>query len=427
MKKIIFLLSITCQLVIAQDNISISNVKEFYGTYVIGDNLYCTYKKDKSKEVSCAKIDLKTFSLEDENFQAKELGEIIELGENKYFRIKTEENLKVFSYINTDNMEEEASLELSIPKNYMTQSITSAYDKENNKMIIIWDLEERFYGFSPKTIIRIITYDFETKEFLNNELDNPTSYISEILTNEVIDNKVIVRLWAEGKYYFAIFDFATNEVKGLKFNGDYKYFNYNAFALNGKTYFVLRSGSSTSKSIYMTHDYVFNVDLESGNTELLGTVGNTKISMSRSGLLNYYEPRYHSNILSYGTNQYVNISYYDEKVRILDFNGDNTTYVEEESIKVPFYREPDFYYNQGNSISCVIDGSKNVKSEIATHTYSLTNNDFLEKSVQKESSTMDGKLFYYRSFESFKSFKGEDIMIKTNIDKKTKTFTITRK
>jgi len=427
MKKIIILLCITCQLVIAQDNISISNVKSFNGNYVIGSNLYCTYTKDKSKEVSCAKINLKTFSLEDENFQAKNLGEIVELGENKYFRIKTEEKLIVFSYINQDNLEEEANIELSIPKNYMTKSITSAYDKENNKLIIMWDLDERFYGFSPKTIIRIITYDFETKEFLNTELNNPTSYISEILTNEVVENKVIVRLWADGNYYFAIFDFSTNEIKGLKFNGDYKYFNYNAFVLNGKTYFVLRSGSSTSKSIYMTHDYIFKVDLESGETEFLGIAGNTKSSMSRSGLLNYYDPRYHSNILTYGNNQYVNVSYYDEKVRIFDFNGDNTTYVEEESIKVPFYRDPNFYYDQGNSLSCIVDGSKNVKPEVATHTYSLTNHEFLEKSVQKESSNVVGKSFYYSSFESFKYFDGQDIMIKTNTDKKTKTITLTRK
>lgn len=422
MKKLILILLLS-HLLIAQNEITISNVKESSSQTIVGDFLYVSYKKDKAKESSCAKINLKNFSIEDESYEENGIFSVYELAEKMFFRIVLENNTYKFSALSS-SLEEEASIDIELPKNFEISSISSAFDRENNKMIIIWKLGERYYGFSPKIIIKTVTYDFDAKEFSITELDNPSTFISEILTNEVIDNKIIVRFWANKDFHFGIYDLETNKINSIKFGDDYKYFKYNAFVINNKPYFVLRSGRATSKSVYLTHDYVFKVDLTEGNAEYIATVGNTKNSLSYYNLQNYNSNRYQSNIICYGVNKFVNISYYDGKVRVLDFDNDETTYKEEESTNVPYYRDP-YFYLDNNKVFCLVDGSKNVKSEVSVHTYNLDDKT-LSKKVSSDVPSIRGNKFYYQLFESFHYYNGEDILINSNINKKSKTLTISK-
>lgn len=422
MKKVI-LLFITISS-FAQNYLRIENVNENVSSSIEGKYLLLSYKKDN--EILHSRVNLDKFILE-ENIPKPNTGEkIYELAPNKYFKhISNYENQGSYhKFISLDeSLNDIISIDFNVSQGNCINNISYCFNEEQDEMIIYIHIGKcNYFGVASISEIKIIKYDFETNTFSSSDIYQPTKYITEILSNEVIDDKVVVRFWDGQNHYFGVCDIETMEVSPLKFSSSISYEKYSAFVINKNVYLVFT---------YMWLHKVFKINMENYTSEYLTYIINPNTYFSNH-LSNYYQPRLNENIILFDENKYLVFTHNSKFVRVILWDNETTFYKEEKPLYnygTNAYSYPQIsiaFDNNLETVSCFF--SKN--SKVALHNFNLLTKQFTEAQKLKKQPICNGKQFYY-SFNYHKRVlivekNNKDYMYTIDYDRKAKTLIIAK-
>lgn len=400
MKATIILLLVIGSTLVAQQTVSLqTGKKNMYNDRRISDGkLIYTYYETDNKTISNAQIDIKSWEIEKEGISNEELTEGVIVSDNIRAQLKGNK-LTIYDKA----YKELASNEFTLQKGFSILHSSYTFDAENNRAIFYIVVGNNTYGWGDdKATGHFIYFDCTSNELTIKEIEAKTKDVSinGFLSSEVINNKVIMDIWAKN-IKWGIFDLETGEFSGINFDAEASYFSYNVVTLNHVNYFIFRGGSSTSKSIFYIYDKIFKIDMETGNANNIALVGNTRNSFDNLGanfLVDKNQVRMNCGFIEYKKGEFINFSMYDDKIKILFIDGDEPSYQELETIKMSSLYSV-FYKVDGDKIILVVDGSKQVKSQILSYEVDLNSKTLSAgktiSSIEPDFTTLALNDFYY--------------------------------
>jgi hypothetical protein len=422
MKTTLFILFTSVSILFSQETATLqAGKKNIYNDHRIsGARLFYQYYETDNKTISNAIVDINSWKIEQEGVSNEELIDGIGVGENILAQIK---GPKLMIY--DKNYKELANHEFTFKKGYSITKSSYAADPANERVVFYIVVSNNNYGWSEDDATGYFMYfDCKSNMLDIKEIDAKTDDLSinGFLSSEVIEDKVVMDIWAKGGLRWAILDLATGKFSNISFNAEAKYFSTNVVTLNHTNYFIFRSGSSTSQSIFYLHDKIFKLDMENGTGTFVAEMGNTQKDLSNFGssFVDKNTVRLSCGFLEYSTNKFVNFSMFQGTIRVLFIDEEEPKYIEMETILMSSLYSI-YYKMEENKILLMVDGSKQVKNEIKKYEVDLESQEIVsEKTIPAVESGYKGF-----SMQSFYHNGEKDVPLDYSIKKDKKTGQVT--
>jgi hypothetical protein len=311
-------------------------------------------------------------------------------------------------------IKQETTGNFETPKGWAAGMPIVSYDKENDLYYIFILVSEVNYWTSPKKEIYQFKYDPATNEIekstIPSEQDGFT--LDKILSVYVHNDKLICSGNKKGKA-FAIYNLSTQKFQSIILNtkADNVYAETLLESEDGAV-LGLHQANTTSQSIFYVHKILYHIDMESGETFLLGDYATLEGTNSLyGGITNIKRDRFFSNTLLYAPASWVTFSVSKEKFKLVKISPDELKVIDLEIGTPLSYSDVTDCYVQNGILYLKVNasgkiGGKKVQIEIDIEKETINES-------KEVSSTDNASRFFYTNEE------GIDQYIEYEYDPKT--------